>query len=473
MIGDYPVFGIGLLFWLVLIVTSIFLIANRVRKGTMSDFLTWLMMGGCFSFLFVIVGPRLCDPEGLPIRGYGVFLMLAILLSSALLVQRGWKLWKMPADLLITTAVVAVITGLIGARIFFVLEYWDQIAAPTLSQTIFNAINLAGGGLVVFGSIIGGTLGIFLYLLIKKLPILATMDLFAPALMLGIAIGRLGCLMNGCCFGGVCDCPWAITFPAGSPAHIHQLEKGEAPLAGIVLKLPESKNAKPTRDDRTIFNVKEKMNSRWTREKAPVIIESIMPKSPAALCGMREGLQITALGFVPDPKIDLKGRKTTLFSVTSNADIFDFLYDAMTHVPESKIVLVCKGKDPKGEEQLQRFLFKPDYQTVLPVHPTQIYSSLSALLLCLILCWLGTKKYSDGILTMVMFLLYSLTRFGLEMIRTDEASFLGTGLSVSQCVALLVMVLAGLGILLLMKKSQGPIHKYEGRFSDDPEEVKA
>ncbi len=462
-LGGCPVFGFGWLFWIVLILTAVLLIVNRIRKGKIDDFYTWIAMGGCFSFLFAIIAPRLCDTQGLPIRGYGVFLMLAILSAAALLVQRGWKLWRIPPDLLVTAAVVAVITGLVGARIFFILEYWDQIAAPVWTQTLWNAVNMANGGLVVFGSIIGGTIGVFVYLLIKKLPILATMDLFAPALLLGIAIGRLGCLMNGCCFGGICDCPLAITFPAGSPAHIHQLEKGQTSLAGFILKMPESGSPN---NDKTLFNVKETMNSRWTKTKAPVIIESVSQGSPAEQIGLRPGLQITAIGFAPDTGSDLQGRQSTLFSVRANADVFDFFYDAMTHVPDSKILLLCKEKKQNGEDQILRFTFKPDYQTVRPVHPTQIYSSVSALILCLILFWLGQKKFRDGILTMLMFIFYSITRFSLEMVRTDEASFCGTGLSVSQCVSLLVIAAAGLGILLLLKKPSAIVHQYEGRFQN-------
>ena len=78
----------------------------------------------------------------------------------------------------------------------------------------------------LYGSLIGGVLGLVAFLIKHKLPLLATLDLVTPSLMLGLAIGRLGCFLNGCCFGGACDLPWAVTFPALSPPHVHQVERG-------------------------------------------------------------------------------------------------------------------------------------------------------------------------------------------------------------------------------------------------------
>jgi phosphatidylglycerol:prolipoprotein diacylglycerol transferase len=97
-------------------------------------------------------------------------------------------------------------------------------------------LNLYGGVLLA----IMGTLG---YCKLKKMPILETFDYFAPTLALGIGITRIGCFLNGCCFGTPCDLPWGISFPAGSipsyvygSAHLHPAQLYSS-LYGLALFL--------------------------------------------------------------------------------------------------------------------------------------------------------------------------------------------------------------------------------------------
>lgn len=94
-------------------------------------------------------------------------------------------------------------------------------------------VNVAGGGLVVYGTVIGGILGTLAFIHRYKLPSLAMFDLAIPSLMLGMGLGRLGCLMNGCCFGSLCSLPWAVTFPPGSPPHFYQFQHSQLALQGI------------------------------------------------------------------------------------------------------------------------------------------------------------------------------------------------------------------------------------------------
>ena len=62
-------------------------------------------------------------------------------------------------------------------------------------------------------------------------------DALAPSLVMGQIFGRLGCFMNGCCFGGVCEHAWAVSFPFGSPPHVRQVERGQLFLHGLNLVL--------------------------------------------------------------------------------------------------------------------------------------------------------------------------------------------------------------------------------------------
>ena len=90
---------------------------------------------------------------------------------------------------------------------------------------------MAKGGLVVYGAFFGGVAGLLLFVRKHRLPLLALCDLIAPSMVLGLAIGRIGCLMNGCCFGAVCDYPGRSRFrPARRPIHPPyraQVERGQ------------------------------------------------------------------------------------------------------------------------------------------------------------------------------------------------------------------------------------------------------
>ena len=68
------------------------------------------------------------------------------------------------------------------------------------------------------------------------MPLLATADLIAPSMLLGLALGRVGCLLNGCCYGGPCDLPWKVTFPWNSPFHQHEAEQGITGVFGLTFR---------------------------------------------------------------------------------------------------------------------------------------------------------------------------------------------------------------------------------------------
>jgi phosphatidylglycerol:prolipoprotein diacylglycerol transferase len=74
------------------------------------------------------------------------------------------------------------------------------------------------GGIVFYGGFVGGVLGAWIYARIKKLDFWKLADLLAPSLVLAHAFGRLGCFMNGCCYGKSCSLPWGVEFPAGTVA---------------------------------------------------------------------------------------------------------------------------------------------------------------------------------------------------------------------------------------------------------------
>jgi phosphatidylglycerol---prolipoprotein diacylglyceryl transferase len=106
--------------------------------------------------------------------------------------------------------------ALVGARTLYVLSYWQESFAGRPVGEIFA---IWKGGLVFYGGLIGATAAGILYAWLKKLPLWKLADVVAPSIALGYVFGRIGCLLNGCCYGRACSLPWAIRFPEGHETH--------------------------------------------------------------------------------------------------------------------------------------------------------------------------------------------------------------------------------------------------------------
>lgn len=110
-----------------------------------------------------------------------------------------------------------IIGALLGARVFYVVSYWREQFA---GGTIWEIFMIHHGGLVFYGGLIGAALACILYSWRKQFPLWRVADILAPSIALGYAFGRIGCLLNGCCFGRACALPWAIQFPVGHETHL-------------------------------------------------------------------------------------------------------------------------------------------------------------------------------------------------------------------------------------------------------------
>jgi len=161
---------------------------------------------------------------GIKVFGYGTMLFVAFIASINLAAWRARREGLDPEVVYDLSAWVFV-GGLIGARLFYVIQYWgDRI------HTIGDIFRIWEGGIVLYGSIIGGTTAFFLYRVVRPFPLLPLLDVIAPSLALGIAIGRVGCFLNGCCYGDRCDqLPWGVSFPRLSPPWLEQVAGGLIP----------------------------------------------------------------------------------------------------------------------------------------------------------------------------------------------------------------------------------------------------
>ena len=149
---------------------------------------------------------------GVKVFGYGLMLFFAFLGSMNIAAWRARR-EKIDPEIVFDMALYVFLGGLIGARGFYVLQYWGNRGI----NNFWDIFKIWEGGIVLYGSILGGTIAFFLYRRLRWFPLLPMLDVIAPALAFGIAIGRLGCFLNGCCFGDACDLPWAVRFPSHSP----------------------------------------------------------------------------------------------------------------------------------------------------------------------------------------------------------------------------------------------------------------
>lgn len=152
------------------------------------------------------------------VKSYGLMMVVGFLLAVLLMRHLSRKAGRNP-DHITNAALYALISGVIGARIFYVVHHYSQFEGDFMS--VFAVWQ---GGLEFLGGVIMAIVVVFAYLLYHKLPLRLYFDILAVGLMLGLAFGRVGCFLNGCCFGRPSDAACAVTFPYGSPSYMTQIK---------------------------------------------------------------------------------------------------------------------------------------------------------------------------------------------------------------------------------------------------------
>jgi phosphatidylglycerol---prolipoprotein diacylglyceryl transferase len=151
----------------------------------------------------------------LTIHWYGVMIALAFLAGLWTATRRARR-ENISSERIADIVLWLMLGAILGARIAYVLTYWREEFAD---QPFLEIFMIQHGGLVYYGGLIGATIAGSIYIRWKKLPTWKTADVLAPSIALGNVFGRIGCLLNGCCYGRACDLPWAISFPADNPLH--------------------------------------------------------------------------------------------------------------------------------------------------------------------------------------------------------------------------------------------------------------
>lgn len=352
--------------------------------------------------------PRLIEIplfNGIPINSYGFMIMVGFLLATWIGVRRGRQI-GIDTDFLLDVGIIAMILGILGAKLNYILQYPQDYADPG-KGSVFNIgdgglhplgallgivpylfwfmrarkeakvplMNWKNGvllvstlllaligtrilyviihsdeynvrvikqwqsGFVLYGGLVAAILGGVLYTKMRGVSLGKVADVSAPSIMLGLAFGRIGCFLNGCCFGDRSDLPWAVSFPKN-------------PVSG---------------------------------------------------------------------------------ELSRNSPAWDY--------------------------HSANYNLKPDAEWSFPVHPTQLYETIVAVGLFFFLSWLW-KRWKDrgkGEVFLVMGMLYAVWRFFVEILRDDPGRELGVfGMTYSQGVSVLVFAVLGVWFLLLRFRKPKP-----------------
>jgi phosphatidylglycerol:prolipoprotein diacylglycerol transferase len=215
--GAVPLFGFGVLLLAWVVLGGAWFARVAVREGLSSAVRQLGLPLVAVAAMLGWILPVLDDGAGIPVRGYGVMLLAAAACGTWLSVVRGRRV-GIDADTILALATEVFLWGLVGARLFYVIEYHDQFfaAGKPLVDSLRDVVNIAAGGLVVFGSLPTAFWAAWRFARRRGLSLLELADCVVPGMLVGLAIGRVGCFLNGCCYGGPCDLPWGVSFPAGT-----------------------------------------------------------------------------------------------------------------------------------------------------------------------------------------------------------------------------------------------------------------
>ncbi len=362
-----------------------------------------------------------------PIRSYGFMLMIGFLTGIYWAAKRGEKVRANP-DLVINLGFFALIGGVLGARLMYVIHYWKRDFAMH-SNPFMALIDISSGGMEFFGGVVGGFALIAVYLLWKKESFRLYFDILTPAVMWGLAFGRAGCFLNGCCWGGLATGTvaenWAVQFPFASPAYFRQYENRQIKTPPQLLTCGPGGCRPLSRSEISFpFDKWDSYHRQLTDAEAKLNLEQKTDSNSAATRSTQKRVDLLK-------KLAQQEEKNQAFIKNHLQRFPSTEFPGQTMTPTELVDLAKQCR-------------------TLPVHPTQLYDIVNALLGCLFLSWYFRIRRRHGMVFAVWLMTYPWTRLVLELIRVDNPKDT-FGLTVSQSISI-AMLVSGLVLWLVIRK---------------------
>lgn len=368
-------------------------------------------------------------PGGFSIKTYGFFMMVGFLSGVWMAMRRAERV-KADPDVVLDISLICLIFGVGGARIFYVIHYWKSQFADAASP-LLAIIDITAGGLEFLGGFIGAVAATAVYAAWKKHSLRLYLDILAPGTMWGLALGRVGCFFNGCCFGAICATgaahqaalPWAISFPYGSPAHLRHWEDRKVTIPAELLYTP-----------------KETLR--------PWIVPDTQLNMPIE---KREGL----IRRIKELDQAHKTAKTADANSTETKRLQRELDAAHKQAKNDFGSLLTAQRFPSRVNP-QRVTSVSELEQLaakcqsLPVQPAQLYAAVGALLISLVLSAMFYRRKRHGVVIGWLLLLYAIQRTLEEMIRADNPHDVA-GLTVSQSISLGLFLFGVVYLVVLYK----------------------
>ena len=146
----------------------------------------------------------------LTVHGYGLMIGIGVVVAYFWAGKRG-EPKGLSEDNILSLLLIAVIVGFGGAKVLYVITDWKYFLRDPLGA-------LGSEGFVVYGGIITGILGCYVYCRRKKLVFSDALDVFMPPVAAAQGFGRIGCFLAGCCYGRATDCALGVVFPGTTEA---------------------------------------------------------------------------------------------------------------------------------------------------------------------------------------------------------------------------------------------------------------
>lgn len=178
---------------------------------------------------------------GIPIRGYGLMLMIGFLGATWWAARRAARV-KADPEFIVNLGFITLIASVIGARLFYVIHYWHRDFAH---RSPWAVIDLTSGGMEFYGGLIGAMVAALATIFYRRRSLRLYFDIMTPSVMFGMCMARIGCFLNGCCWGAPCpaELPWAVQFPYASPAIYRQWEERQVTLPAELIFVAQAGNA--------------------------------------------------------------------------------------------------------------------------------------------------------------------------------------------------------------------------------------